>query len=54
MNPTSIASALALILSALCSQAASPVLSKILPRGGKLGAEHELHFYGDRMADAAG
>ncbi len=35
------------------ADAASPALGKILPRGAQRGTEVELHFHGDRLADAA-
>lgn len=51
MRTTIIAGALA--ASMFAADAASPTLTNILPRGGKRGAEHVLHFHGTRLADAA-
>ncbi|MEO6435418.1 MAG: pre-peptidase C-terminal domain-containing protein, partial [Tepidisphaeraceae bacterium] len=44
--------ALCVLLLATTVRAASPVLTSVLPRGGQRGAEVELVFAGDRLADA--
>ena len=52
MKVTPILTALALVLLALSSQAASPDLTSTLPKGGQRGTEVALELHGERLSDA--
>src|SRR5687768_3755933 len=50
--PTAASCLIALLGLSLTAEAASPQLTRVLPRGGQRGTEVELTFDGARLADA--